>query len=148
MRVFNLHKSCKNFDNLYLDIFTIVNWDLLQVWRIACRGESTNPFTSNISTLWLERLGILTGNTVNNFHAELCLGSWIWWCRFKSPEYQNKLPAYLLIFKQVTSLLHIFGRLVGHFILKPPVKWNSNVDINQFANYYLQKFERWMVIVK
>ena len=55
-------------------------------------------------------------------------------CRYKSLEYQNKLTAHLLNFYQVTSLLNIFGRLVSHFILKAPVKSNSNVEINRFLN--------------
>ena len=37
---------------------------------------------------------------------------------------------YLLIFNQVISLLYTFGTVVSYFIFKPPVKWNSNVEIN------------------
>ena len=43
---------------------------------------------------------------------------------------------YLLIFNQVISLLYTFGTLVSYFIFKPPVKWNSNVEINWFSNWY------------
>ena len=46
----------------------------------------------------------LNGNTVNNFPTDFILGSWIWWCRYKSFKHRNKLTDHLLVFNQVTSL--------------------------------------------
>ena len=78
----------------------------------------------------------LTGNTFENFHAELyILSSWIWCYRYKSLEHQNKLTALLLMSNQVTSILTCFEDLKSHFIFQTPVwrvhgkttdEWHTN----------------------
>ena len=102
-----------------------------------CRSECRNSFTSYIKHFFIKQTGkSLTGKTVNSFHTVI-LGSWTWWYRYKSLKHQHKLTAHLLIFNQVTSSSNIFKRFLNFFFFKPPIKWNPNVEISWFLNYFI-----------